>query len=115
MTDEKVVVLKWDDIKVTDFNPKSITRNAGKRTYVLEYRDINGDTYEDIVLKSRMEAKTDKQAQKNLSTNLRQTLITKIAGKEYNDKTHDLMDREMPAWMKEDIEQFVKAYIQGNI
>lgn len=115
MTEKEVVVLKWDDVKVTDFKPKPITREVGKKSYILEYKDINGDTYEDIVLKSRMEADTDRKAQKNLSMNLRQSVVHSIAGKEYNDKTWATMDREMPPWIKEDIEQFLKQYIQGNL
>jgi hypothetical protein len=104
--------VQWDEVKIEDSNPITIERVVGKRTYDLTYRDINGDTYERVVYEARAKGEG---FEKDLTRKLREHLIVSIAGAPYDKPNRAKMDREMPVWMKEDIEKFLASYILGNL
>ena len=106
----------WNDMKIKGNKPITVIRVVGNHRYELVYNEINGDEYEECVLDARLYAVvhdeySDKRFNKKLSQSVRERAILKVGGADYDIK----MDRDQPAWLRKDIEEFGKDLILGKL
>jgi len=102
----------WDSIKKEVNSTKEFIRTPGNHRYKLKANIINGDQYEDVTL-SALDAAGGRNMKfnKKISSDLKKLILVEVAGQDYK----PIMDREMPPWMKEDLEQFIKEFISGEL
>jgi hypothetical protein len=105
----------WDKLKEGVNQVRKITRTVGNHEYVIEYREINGDQFEDIMLRASRDA-TDKFGKKDedkgnklLAQYLRVAMLVSVGEKPYE----ITMDREMSIWLRKDIDDFTLEYVRG--
>ena len=101
----------WEQVKANVNQTVEYTRTVGKHKYKLEFKEINGDVFEDLAIKTKARCKDDDtKFNKEISYELRKLTLISVAGEKYSPK----MDREMPVWLKKDLDDFYVSYIQGE-
>jgi len=89
-----------------------IERIVGGNSYLIKYKELNGDAYERILYKSGADSRNDEaQRQKLLSEYIRAAMLVEVAGEPY--KTGS--ERFMPVWLMVDVNNFVLEYLSGNL
>ena len=101
----------WGEATKNVNKERSIIRKCGTHNYEIVIHEINGDVYEDLAIDARLSTQDQKQFLKKVAYMLREKSLKTVMGKKYEMK----MDREMPVWLRKDLDDFYIEYIGGNI